>query len=141
MGEDGESPPDPRGRVVTAAPALAVPDGLLLEEDAWDGMLATAVMDEARTYRYLLTRIWDTNRRPMVWLMLNPSTADAMEDAAGSPSSTSSPSAPPTRACCATTPIRSAPTTRSSCGRRPPAWGRSLPGGALAESSATGPAR
>ncbi|MEU1908427.1 DUF1643 domain-containing protein [Streptomyces hygroscopicus] len=62
------------------APVLAVPEGLVIEDDEWDGMLATAVMDEARAYRYLLTRIWDTSRPPMVWIMLNPSTADALAD-------------------------------------------------------------
>lgn len=41
------------------------------------GGLAAAVFDEAREYRYLLTRIWDLARKPMVFVMLNPSTADA----------------------------------------------------------------
>lgn len=45
------------------------------------GGLAAAVFDSrARTYRYLLTRIWDTRKAPVVFLMLNPSTADALED-------------------------------------------------------------
>lgn len=45
------------------------------------GGLAAAVFDsEARTYRYLLTRIWDPSTPAAVWLMLNPSTADAMDD-------------------------------------------------------------
>lgn len=45
------------------------------------GGLATAVFDSpARTYRYLLTRIWDPSVAPAVVLMLNPSTADALED-------------------------------------------------------------
>lgn len=65
---------------MTAAPGLVLPDGLVLEDDEWDGMLATAVMDRSRTYRYLLTRIWDTSTAPMVWIMLNPSTADALSD-------------------------------------------------------------
>lgn len=65
---------------MTAAPGMVLPEGLVLEDDEWDGMLATAVMDDTRTYRYLLTRIWDTSTQPMVWVMLNPSTADAMED-------------------------------------------------------------
>ncbi|WP_448333551.1 DUF1643 domain-containing protein [Streptomyces sp. DSM 41534] len=65
---------------MTAAPGMVLPEGLALEEDRWDGMLATAVMDQARTYRYLLTRIWDTSVPPMVWVMLNPSTADALAD-------------------------------------------------------------
>jgi hypothetical protein len=49
-------------------------------DDEWDGMLAAAVFDTSRTYRYLLTRVWDSSRPRMVWLMLNPSTADAMAD-------------------------------------------------------------
>lgn len=45
------------------------------------GGLAAAVFDSpARTYRYLLTRIWDPKTPPTVFLMLNPSTADAMDD-------------------------------------------------------------
>lgn len=44
------------------------------------GGLASAVFDsKARTYRYLLTRIWDPTVAPAVFLMLNPSTADALE--------------------------------------------------------------
>ena len=41
------------------------------------GGMAAAVFDRSRTYRYLVTRIWDRSRRPLVWVMLNPSTADA----------------------------------------------------------------
>jgi hypothetical protein len=41
------------------------------------GGTAAAVFDSARTYRYLLTRIWDPSRSPAVFVMLNPSTADA----------------------------------------------------------------
>lgn len=45
------------------------------------GGIAAAVFDTtARTYRYLLTRIWDPAVPPAVFLMLNPSTADALED-------------------------------------------------------------
>jgi hypothetical protein len=45
------------------------------------GGLAAAVFDSpAREYRYLLTRIWDPKVKPVVFLMLNPSTADALED-------------------------------------------------------------
>jgi hypothetical protein len=45
------------------------------------GGLAAAVFDStARTYRYLLTRIWEPAVKPVVFLMLNPSTADALED-------------------------------------------------------------
>lgn len=44
------------------------------------GGLAAAVLSEDGQYRYLLTRIWDTSLAPVVFLMLNPSTADAFED-------------------------------------------------------------
>ncbi|MFJ4473290.1 DUF1643 domain-containing protein [Streptomyces sp. NPDC089424] len=45
------------------------------------GGLAAAVFDStAREYRYLLTRIWDPAVKPVVFLMLNPSTADALDD-------------------------------------------------------------
>jgi hypothetical protein len=45
------------------------------------GGTAAAVFDSrARTYRYLLTRIWDPTMKPAVFVMLNPSTADAMDD-------------------------------------------------------------
>lgn len=45
------------------------------------GGLASAVFDSrAREYRYLLTRIWEPSIPPLVFLMLNPSTADALED-------------------------------------------------------------
>lgn len=38
---------------------------------------ATALFNAARTHRYLLTRIWDADVPPVVFLMLNPSVADA----------------------------------------------------------------
>lgn len=41
------------------------------------GGTAAAVFDQGRGYRYLLTRIWDPTRQPLVCVMLNPSTADA----------------------------------------------------------------
>ncbi|MFI8792636.1 DUF1643 domain-containing protein [Streptomyces sp. NPDC055105] len=45
------------------------------------GGIAAAVFDgPARTYRYLLTRIWDPTVPPVVFLMLNPSTASADQD-------------------------------------------------------------
>jgi hypothetical protein len=42
------------------------------------GGTASAVFDPGRTHRYLLTRIWDPSRPPLVFVMLNPSTADAV---------------------------------------------------------------
>jgi hypothetical protein len=41
---------------------------------------AEAVFDPSRRYRYLLTRTWDAERPPAVWVMLNPSAADAFTD-------------------------------------------------------------
>jgi hypothetical protein len=38
---------------------------------------ATAEFSPCRSYRYALTRTWDTRRLPLVFVMLNPSTADA----------------------------------------------------------------
>ena len=38
---------------------------------------AEAVFDPSRTYRYLLTRTWNPAWPPAVFIMLNPSTADA----------------------------------------------------------------
>jgi hypothetical protein len=52
-----------------------------VQQETLDGGIAAAVFDgPARTYRYLLTRIWNPARRPAVFVMLNPSTADALED-------------------------------------------------------------
>jgi hypothetical protein len=39
-----------------------------------------AVLSECKNYRYHLWRIWDRDLPCMVWVMLNPSTADAEED-------------------------------------------------------------
>jgi hypothetical protein len=39
-----------------------------------------AVFSEDRAYRYQLSRTWGDESRPVVWIMLNPSTADAMAD-------------------------------------------------------------
>lgn len=67
--------------------ALAVklmPDGeldvLLEQAKSLTGVTASAVFDRSRTYRYLLTRMWDPMRPPAVFLMLNPSTADSFAD-------------------------------------------------------------
>lgn len=39
-----------------------------------------AVLSEDRLYRYSLSREWNDSRTRMVWIMLNPSTADALVD-------------------------------------------------------------
>jgi hypothetical protein len=44
------------------------------------GESASAVISEDGLYRYTLTRTWDTECDPMVFVMLNPSTADASVD-------------------------------------------------------------
>jgi len=41
---------------------------------------ATAVFSEDRQYRYRLTRTWGSSGTHATWIMLNPSTADALED-------------------------------------------------------------
>lgn len=41
---------------------------------------ASAVFSEGRAYRYRLTRTWGTSGTHVTWIMLNPSTADAMQD-------------------------------------------------------------
>ena len=43
-------------------------------------MERTAFLSECDTYRYLLTRIWDTSLPIVVFVMLNPSTADGEKD-------------------------------------------------------------
>ncbi len=44
------------------------------------GHAGTATLSPCGTYRYRLDRIWDEQTPPLVWVMLNPSTADADED-------------------------------------------------------------
>lgn len=39
-----------------------------------------AVLSECGRYRWLLWRVWDSTKPLLVWIMLNPSTADATED-------------------------------------------------------------
>jgi hypothetical protein len=39
-----------------------------------------AIISPDGVYRYRLTRVWDTRRPVLVWVMLNPSTADATTD-------------------------------------------------------------
>ncbi|MFD9443357.1 DUF1643 domain-containing protein [Streptomyces sp. NPDC060001] len=66
--------------------ATLLPDDIQLpvhvdKEPLAGGGIASAVLSKpGRQYRYLLTRIWDRSVTPMVFVMLNPSTADAMVD-------------------------------------------------------------
>ncbi|WP_393101421.1 DUF1643 domain-containing protein [Streptomyces sp. LN325] len=48
--------------------------------DLQTGPSGSAVLSPCGTYRYRLDRIWDEDTAPMVWVMLNPSTADHAED-------------------------------------------------------------
>lgn len=43
-------------------------------------MLRDAVISPCGAYRYRLSRVWDHHTLPLVWIMLNPSTADANVD-------------------------------------------------------------
>lgn len=44
-------------------------------------MIGSAIMDTTEKYRYRLTRVWDQdNPLSTLWIMLNPSTADAEKD-------------------------------------------------------------
>lgn len=43
-------------------------------------MLCHATFDPGMTYRYRLSRVWNPAKESLVWIMLNPSTADARKD-------------------------------------------------------------
>jgi len=43
-------------------------------------MIKTAIISECGKFRYHLTRTWDETLRPLPFIMLNPSTADADKD-------------------------------------------------------------
>ena len=45
-----------------------------------DYLFKTAEVSDCRKYRYVLERIWDTSLLATVFIMLNPSTADAKKD-------------------------------------------------------------
>jgi len=54
-----------------------VVESLVLDEGGDLIEYATATFNAARTHRYQLTRVWDREVPPLVFVMLNPSTADA----------------------------------------------------------------
>jgi hypothetical protein len=52
-------------------------DRLVVDHDGNLFETSTAMFDTRRLYRYRLTRTWDTSVPPLMFIMLNPSTADA----------------------------------------------------------------
>lgn len=66
--------------LVPDLPGLVVDEGIVPAHGDKPEAAATAVFDAGRRYRYRLTRVWDSSRPLAVWVMLNPSTANAMED-------------------------------------------------------------
>jgi hypothetical protein len=66
--------------ILTMMPAGELSVHVEQKQDLAGGLAAAVFDSKAREYRYLLTRIWDPTVKPVVFLMLNPSTADALED-------------------------------------------------------------
>ena len=69
----------PSSTTIPAPPGW--PAGITVETDGalLDG-LSGAAFSPDKAYRYVLTRTWDVALPAMTWVMLNPSTADAMTD-------------------------------------------------------------
>lgn len=66
---------------MTLMPSTSELDVHVEQQTDLAGSVATAVFDSPqRTRRYLLTRIWDPAVTPLVFMMLNPSTANALTD-------------------------------------------------------------
>jgi hypothetical protein len=55
-------------------------DATLFDVSAAGGVLAGAVVSPCGTYRYTLDRVWDASLPTALFIMLNPSTADASVD-------------------------------------------------------------
>jgi hypothetical protein len=84
-GRDGGSAaptphPGPVGAAGTALETLRVAADVVVDvRHTLEGMQAAAAwFDHTRAYRYLLTRRWHPTDPPLVWVLLNPSTADAL---------------------------------------------------------------
>jgi hypothetical protein len=52
----------------------------LFGHDSCHGLARSAEISACGLYRYRLTRVWDATLRPACFVMLNPSTADALQD-------------------------------------------------------------
>jgi hypothetical protein len=63
---------------MTGVDTITWENGLI--EDRTPSGVASAVFSPDRAYRYLLRRTWQPNTELMLFLMLNPSTADALHD-------------------------------------------------------------
>jgi len=46
----------------------------------WNETLKTAHISDDGLYRYTLSRVWDRSKPMILWIMLNPSTADGKQD-------------------------------------------------------------
>lgn len=46
----------------------------------WNEVLKTAHISDDGLYRYSLSRVWDRSKPMVLWIMLNPSTADGIKD-------------------------------------------------------------
>lgn len=68
------------GGVWGGAPLRGVSTGLITERASRPDEVGEAIYDAQRTYRYRLSRAWDTTRPAVCWIMLNPSTATAGVD-------------------------------------------------------------
>lgn len=51
-----------------------------MNKGSQNGEFRSAMLSECGTYRYTLGRIWDFDKPRMLFIMLNPSTADAHQD-------------------------------------------------------------
>jgi hypothetical protein len=57
---------------------LGIPSAGFESGTLWDDR--TALFSDDRLYRYQLWRGWDESRAPVMFIGLNPSTADALDD-------------------------------------------------------------
>jgi hypothetical protein len=65
---------------MTTTPPAGAHEGYLHESAPMLFGVGKAVFDAGKTYRYRLSRTWGSSGTHATWIMLNPSTADALED-------------------------------------------------------------